>query len=50
LRIEQGKTPKTQTWSYPEGLTGYLAELSGGLEPVAPIFAGETYLGPPKGR
>ena len=49
LRIEQGKTPKTQTWSYPEGLTGYLAELSGGLEPVAPIFAGETYLGPPKG-
>jgi topoisomerase-4 subunit B len=48
LRVE-GKTSKTETWSYPEGLKGYLAELSAGMEPVAPIFAGESYLGPPKG-
>ena len=49
LRVEQGKTPKTQTWSYPDGIKGYLTELSAGLEPIAPIFAGETYLGLPKG-
>ncbi len=48
LRIEVGKAPKTQTWSYPNGLTGYLEELAEGLAPVAPIFAGETYLGAPK--
>ncbi len=48
LRLETGKTPKTETWSYPDGLTGYLAELAEGMTPVAPIFAGETYLGTPK--
>jgi topoisomerase-4 subunit B len=48
LRVEQGNVPKTQTWSYPNGLSDYLAELSEGLEPVAPIFSGETYLGAPK--
>ncbi len=48
LRVELGKTPKTQTWSYPGGLTDYLAELAGGAEPAAPIFAGETYLPAPK--
>ena len=48
LRNEAGKTPKTQTWSYPDGLTGYLHELADGMTPVAPIFAGETYLGAPK--
>ncbi|MCC7325530.1 MAG: type IIA DNA topoisomerase subunit B [Burkholderiales bacterium] len=47
LRVEIGTTPTTQTWSYPEGLAGYLAELGQGAVPVAPIFAGETYLGPP---
>jgi len=48
LRVETGKAPKTQTWSYPDGLTGYLAELAEGMAPVAPIFAGETYLPAPK--
>ena len=48
LRVELGKTPKTHTWSYPDGLTGYLAELAEGMAPVAPTFAGETYLGAPK--
>lgn len=33
----------TKTWAYPEGLAGYLRELSGGLDPVAPFFAGEKY-------
>jgi topoisomerase-4 subunit B len=48
LAVEKGKEWKTQTWSYPGGLEGYLAELGGGLEPIAPIFAGESYLGKPK--
>ena len=48
LKSELGKTPKTQTWSYPGGLTDYLAELGEGATPVAPIFAGETYLPAPK--
>ncbi len=48
LAVEKGKEWKTQTWSYPGGLTDYLRELGEGLEPVAPIFAGETYLGKPK--
>tara|TARA_R110002049_G_scaffold102231_4_gene247595 strand:- start:909 stop:2882 length:1974 start_codon:yes stop_codon:yes gene_type:complete len=36
-------TAHTKTWSYPDGLPGYLRELAGDLEPVAPIFAGESY-------
>jgi topoisomerase IV subunit B len=48
LHVEKGKQSKTQTWSYPEGLKGYLNELSEGEEPVAPIFDGATYLGKPK--
>jgi len=48
LKSELGRTPKTQTWSYPGGLTDYLTELGEGAEPVAPIFAGETYLPAPK--
>jgi topoisomerase-4 subunit B len=48
LRIEKGKEAKTETWSYPEGLKGYLEELADGAQPIAPIFAGETYLGKPK--
>ncbi|MEY3201832.1 MAG: topoisomerase beta subunit [Pseudomonadota bacterium] len=44
LEIEQpdGKL-LTKTWAYPDGLSGYLRELSGGMEPVAPIYAGEKY-------
>jgi topoisomerase IV subunit B len=48
LHVEKGKEVKSRTWSYPNGLTSYLDELSDGAEPVAPIFAGETYLGKPK--
>ena len=48
LHVEKGKERKTQTWSYPEGLKGYLDELAEGEQPAAPIFAGETYYGKPK--
>jgi topoisomerase-4 subunit B len=48
LHVEKGKEEKSRTWSYPDGLTGYLAELADGASPVAPIFSGETYLGKPK--
>ncbi len=48
LHVEKGKEVKTQTWTYPRGLTGYLEEISQGMEPVAPIFEGATYLGKPK--
>jgi topoisomerase-4 subunit B len=44
---EKGKDEKTWTWSYPEGIKGYLEELAEGAQPVAPIFSGETYLGKP---
>jgi topoisomerase-4 subunit B len=44
LDIEQtdGSTI-TRTWSYPEGLAGYLREVAGDVEPVAPIFTFERY-------
>jgi topoisomerase-4 subunit B len=48
LAVEKGREWKTRSWSYPGGLTEYLQELSDGLEPVAPVFAGESYLGKPK--
>jgi topoisomerase-4 subunit B len=48
LHVEKGKDTRTQTWTYPRGLTGYLEEISEGLQPVAPIFEGETYLGKPR--
>ncbi|MCC6870416.1 MAG: type IIA DNA topoisomerase subunit B [Burkholderiales bacterium] len=48
LYVEKGKEVRAQTWSYPDGLRGYLTELAGSAEPVAPIFAGEAYLGKPK--
>ena len=38
-------TTQTRTWSYPDGLTGYLAELAGESEPAAPIYAAEKYAG-----
>ena len=47
LTVEKGKDEKTWTWSYPEGLKGYLEELAEGAQPVAPIFSGERYLGKP---
>ena len=46
LDIEQASGPAlTKTWSYPEGLAGYLKELAGDVEPVAPIFTAEKYAG-----
>jgi len=46
LDIEQASGPVlTKTWSYPEGLAGYLKELAGDVEPVAPIFTTEKYAG-----
>ena len=46
LDIEQANGPVlTKTWSYPEGLAGYLKELAGDIEPVAPIFTAEKYAG-----
>ena len=33
----------TKTWSYPEGLAGYLREVAGDIEPVAPIYTFERY-------
>ena len=48
LHVEKGKEVKSKTWSYPQGLKGYLEELADGDVPVAPIFEGETYLGKPR--
>ena len=46
LDIEQASGPVlTKTWSYPEGLAGYLKELAGDIEAVAPIFTAEKYAG-----
>ncbi len=46
LDIEQASGPAlSKTWSYPEGLAGYLKELAGDIEPVAPIFTAEKYAG-----
>jgi topoisomerase-4 subunit B len=47
LHVEKGKQHTARTWSYPNGLKGYLEELSEGAQPVAPIFEGEKYLGKP---
>ncbi|MCE9569221.1 MAG: type IIA DNA topoisomerase subunit B, partial [Rhodocyclales bacterium] len=33
----------SKTWSYPTGLAGYLAELAGTAEAVAPLYAAEKY-------
>ena len=44
LAIEQADMSVTsQSWSYPDGIRGYLADLAGDDEPVAPVFAGERY-------
>jgi topoisomerase-4 subunit B len=44
LNIEGAKETTTRTWSYPEGMNGYLQELLGENEAVAPIFDGEKYV------
>src|SRR5438105_9534936 len=47
LHIEKGKDRETRTWSYPDGIKGYLEELSGDAQPVGTILVGEKYLGKP---
>ncbi|WP_341677079.1 DNA topoisomerase IV subunit B [Niveibacterium sp. SC-1] len=46
LDVEQadGQFARTE-WQYRDGLTGYLKEMAGGVEPLAPVFAGERYAG-----
>ncbi|HUW36745.1 MAG TPA: DNA topoisomerase IV subunit B [Rhodocyclaceae bacterium] len=44
LAIEQSDgTVTTRSWAYPDGISGYLADLAGDSEPIAPIFAAERY-------
>ena len=46
VRLDQEQADGTlvsKTWSYPQGLAGYLAEIVGGAEAVAPIYAAEKY-------
>jgi topoisomerase IV subunit B len=44
LNIEGAKETETRTWSYPDGMRGYLSEMVGEAQSVAPIFAGEKYV------
>ncbi|MDY0013331.1 MAG: DNA topoisomerase IV subunit B [Rhodocyclaceae bacterium] len=44
LDIEQASGQiLTKTWSYPDGLAGYLREQAGDQEPVAPLYCAEKY-------
>jgi len=45
LTIERPSGDEVKVWQYPEGLKSYLAELCGDDEPIAPLFAGEAYIG-----
>jgi topoisomerase IV subunit B len=44
LNVEGAKETATRTWSYPDGMKGYLTELLAEAQPVAPIFEGEKYV------
>lgn len=44
LNIEGAKETTTRTWSYPDGMKGYLTELLADAQPVAPVFEGEKYV------
>ncbi len=43
ISITLEKSKETKTWSYPNGLSGYLAEVLDGAELLIPLFAGEKY-------
>jgi topoisomerase-4 subunit B len=44
LDIEQNDgTQTSKTWTYPNGLAGYLTELAGAAEAAAPLYAAEKY-------
>ncbi|WP_174875473.1 DNA topoisomerase IV subunit B [Vogesella oryzae] len=45
LTVERPSGDEVKVWQYPEGLKSYLAELCGEDDPVAPLFAGEAYIG-----
>jgi topoisomerase-4 subunit B len=46
LDVEQADgSMLSKTWRYPDGLAGYLGELAGGQDAVAPIYASEKYAG-----
>ncbi len=40
----EGQETVSRTWSYPEGMKGYLKDLLADVEPVVPIFDGEKYV------
>lgn len=44
LNIEGPKETTSRTWTYPEGMKGYLKEMLAGAEPVGEIFDGENYV------
>jgi len=44
LNVETAKKTKQQTWSYPDGIKGYLKELIGDASAVAPIYDGEKFV------
>jgi topoisomerase-4 subunit B len=44
LNVETAKETKKQTWNYPDGMKGYLAELVGKATAVAPVFDGEKFV------
>ncbi|MDP2639923.1 MAG: DNA topoisomerase IV subunit B [Betaproteobacteria bacterium] len=44
LNIEGPKETIRRTWSYPEGMKGYLTELLAEAQPIAPVFDGENYI------
>ena len=44
LDIEQANgSVLSKTWSYPEGLTGYLREMAGDIDALTPIYTAEKY-------
>jgi topoisomerase IV subunit B len=44
LNVETAKEMKQQTWKYPDGMKGYLKELIGDADMVAPIYDGEKFV------
>lgn len=46
LVVEKADGDERKCWQYPNGLKGYLLELFNGDEPIAPIFAADSYAGP----
>ncbi len=44
LHVENDKVAPTRTWHYPDGLKGYLEEITEQQEPVAPVFTDQRYV------